>query len=310
MDKRRFILDTDTGSDDVWAILAALRAPEIHVEAITTVCGNLPLPLCVKNAKLAALAAGSYLPPVYGGSEKPLKNERPFYAFDCHGADGLGGMNLPEPDYPMEAMSAVDALVELVRQNPGRLEIATCGPLTNIARACLRDESFARNVRRIYILGGAAGGRGNMTEAAEYNVFVDPDAAQIVLDAGMNALWVSWDCAGGAAAFTDEDLARLARSESGAARFAERCIRQMKDYYKKEHGEDGLAVIDSVLMLCALYPEIITEGFPARCRVVTETGGDYGAFVMDKNTPHPNAQICAAVDAKSYKKKLFALLGA
>lgn len=310
MDKRRFILDTDTGSDDVWALVAALRAREIRVEAITTVCGNLPLELCVKNALLAAQAAGGDSPPVYAGCDKPLRNERPFYAFDCHGEDGLSGMNLPDPIQKAESMHAVDALLRQVRENPGELEIATCGPLTNIARACQRDESFARNVKRIYILGGAAGGKGNMTEAAEYNVYVDPEAAQIVLDAGMDAVWVSWDCACGEAAFSAKDLARLARSESSAARFCERCIRQMKDYYKKEHGEDGLAVIDSVLMLCALYPGLMTERYPARCAVNTAPGEDYGAFVIQKDAPRPNAQICAAVDAKAYKERLFALLGA
>lgn len=310
MDKRRFVIDTDTGSDDVWAIIAALRAPEIRVEAITTVCGNLPLPLCVKNAKLAVRAAGTYDPPVFEGSEKPLKNERPFYAWDCHGPDGLSGMELPEPAYPREEKPAVAALTELARRYAGELEIATCGPLTNIARACRADESFARNVKRIYILGGAAGGRGNMTERAEYNVYVDPDAAQIVLDSALDAVWVSWDCAGGAAAFSDKDLARLARSDSGAARFCERCIRQMRDYYKKQHGGEGLAVIDSVLMLCALRPSLATEEFSARCQICCEPGENYGAVTMVRDSRQPNAQIVARVDAKAYKEYLFALLGA
>lgn len=310
MIKRRFIIDTDTGSDDVWAIIAALRAPEIRVEAITTVCGNLPLPLCVKNAKLAAQAAGTYLPPVYEGSEKPLKNESPFYAWDCHGPDGLSGMNLSEPDYPVQEKKAVEALVALARTYAGELEIATCGPLTNIARACQMDECFARNVKRIYILGGAAGGRGNMTERAEYNVYVDPDAAQIVLDSALDAVWVSWDCAGGDAAFSDGDLARLAQSESDAASFCERCIRQMRDYYKKEHGEPGLAVIDSVLMLCALRPALAAESFPACCQICCEPGENYGAMTMVRDSRQPNAQIVARVDAKAYKEYLFALLGA
>lgn len=307
--KRRFIVDTDTGSDDVWAVMAALRAPHVTVEAVTTVCGNLPLELCARNALLAAQAAGGAQPPVFAGCEKPLKNERPFYAFDCHGPDGLSGMDLPDPHRRPEAEHAVDALVRLVKAAPGQLEIVTCGPLTNIASACLKDGDFARSVKRMYILGGAARGRGNMTEAAEYNVFVDPDAAQTVLDSGMDTVWVCWDCACGGAAFSDGELEALARSESPAARFCERCIRQMKDYYKKEHGEEGLAVIDSVLMTAALHPEIMTELYPAFCRVNTHPGGRYGEFIIDKNSPAPNARVCAAVDAAAYKQHLLALLG-
>lgn len=310
MNKRPFVIDTDTGSDDVWAIVAALRAPEIRVEAITTVCGNLPLPLCVKNAKLAVLAAGTYCPPVYEGCHRPLKNDKPFYAWDCHGPDGLSGMHLPEPDYPAQEKHAVEALVELARKYAGELEIATCGPLTNIARACQADRDFARNVKKIYILGGAAGGRGNMTEQAEYNVYVDPDAAQRVLDSALDAVWVSWDCAGGAAALTDAELARLVQSESGAARFCERCIRQMRSYYQKEHGGSGLAVIDSVLMLCALRPELAAESFAAFCHICCSGGEDYGAMRILRGAEKPNAHMVAAIDAAAYKKHLFALLGA
>ena len=309
MKKRPFVIDTDTGSDDVWAIIAGLRSPEIRVEAITTVCGNLPLELCVKNAKLAARAAGTYRPPVYEGSEKPLKNDRPFYAWDCHGPDGLSGMDLPEPDYPAQR-EAADALAALARRYAGELEIAACGPLTNIALACRKDESFARNVKRIYILGGAAGGRGNMTEQAEYNVYVDPDAARIVLDSALDAVWVSWDCAGGDAAFSGAELARLAQSESGAARFCERCIRQMRNYYEKERGGAGLAVIDSVLMLCALRPGLITESFSARCEICCDSGESYGAMRMERGGREPNARIVAGIDARAYKDELFALLGA
>ena len=111
---RRFIVDTDTGSDDVWAVIEALRATDaVHVEAITVVCGNLPLDLCVKNAMLAVDAAGTYVPPVYRGMERPLMRQEAFYAPNIHGEDGLGGMNLPMPERPVETKHAMDAIIDI-----------------------------------------------------------------------------------------------------------------------------------------------------------------------------------------------------
>ncbi len=303
---RRFILDTDTASDDVWAILAALRAPQLHLEAITTVCGNLPVALCTQNARLAVARAESYAVPVYEGSARPLKNTRAFYAFDCHGADGLSGWSMPLPP-AAESMDAVEALLALTAAAPGEIEIACIGPLTNLARACRRDGDFPRRVKKLYILGGAAGGRGNMTEAAEYNNFVDPEAAQIVLDAPFDALWLSWSAAGGEAAVTAEELERLSRSPSAAARFAAEGIRAMADYYRAK-GE-ALAVIDAALLLAALWPELVTERFPALCTMELGGGADYGAMRVERGAARPNALVAAALDGAAFKKKLFALLG-
>ena len=113
---RRFIIDTDTGSDDAWAIVEALCAEDIaRVEAITTVCGNFPLDLCTKNALLAEDAAGGYLPPVYRGVEHPLLSQKSFAAYHVHGEDGLGGLNLPAPAREAEKKHAVPAIIDLVR---------------------------------------------------------------------------------------------------------------------------------------------------------------------------------------------------
>ena len=117
---RRLIVDTDTGSDDCWAIIEALRATDVvRVEAVTVVCGNFPLDLCVKNAMLAIEAAGTYLPPVYRGMERPLLSAKIFQADYVHGADGLGEMNLPASRRPVETAFAPDAIIDLVMAHPG-----------------------------------------------------------------------------------------------------------------------------------------------------------------------------------------------
>ena len=307
---RRFLVDTDTGSDDVWAVIEALRATDVvRVEAITVVCGNLPLDLCVKNAMLAVDAAGTYAPPVYRGMEFPLRNPEAFYAPDVHGEDGLGGMDLPPSPRPVENKHAVDAIIDLVMANPGQIEIVTCGPLTNLAVALQKEENLAENIKKVWILGGSASGTGNMTPKAEYNVYADPEAADIVLRAGMDTLWVTWDTAVGETEITPAEVERLMNSGSGAAVFCARYTRTLREYYRKTYGRESFAVIDSLVMTAALYPEIMEGVFRAHCAIELAQGEMRGHFRMDPDT-QPNAAVCPAVNVGAFKTKLFTLLGA
>ena len=311
---RRFLIDTDTGSDDVWAIIEALRATDIvRVEAITVVCGNLPLDLCVKNAMLAVDAAGTYAPPVYRGMEHPLENPEAFYAPEVHGADGLGGMDLPPSPRPVEGKHAVDAIIDLVMANPGQIEIVTCGPLTNLAVALRKAARLAENIKKVWILGGSARGTGNMTAYAEYNVYVDPEAASIVLNAGMDTVWVTWDNAVGGTEITPSDVERLLSCGDGAAAFCANCTRQLREYYRKSYGKDSYGVIDALVMTVALYPEIMVGPFRANCAVELAGRETRGYFRIDRRGQlglAPNATICPAVDVPQFKKYLFTLLGA
>jgi len=307
---RRFLIDTDTGSDDVWAIIEALRATDVvRVEAITVVCGNLPLDLCVKNAMLAVDAAETYAPPVYRGMEYPLLNPEAFYAPDVHGADGLGGMELPPSARPVERKHAVDAIIDLIMENPGQIEIVTCGPLTNLAVALQKDPRVAENVRKVWVLGGSAGGTGNMTPTAEFNIYADPEAADIVLKAGMDTVWVTWDSAVGATEITPDEVTRLLDSGDRAAVFCARCTRTLREYYRTTYGRDTFAVIDSLVMTAALFPEIMERTFRADCSVELTEGDLRGYFRMDFDRM-PNAVVCPAVNVERFKTHLFALLGA
>lgn len=307
---RRFLIDTDTGSDDVWAVIEALRATDIvRVEAITVVCGNLPLDLCVKNAMLAVDAAGTYAPPVYRGMEHPLFNPEAFYAPDVHGADGLGGMDLPPSPRPVERKHAVDAIIDLVMANPGQIEIVTCGPLTNLAAALEKEPQLAKSIQKVWVLGGSAGGAGNMTPNAEFNIYADPEAADIVLRAGMETLWVTWDSAVGDAEITPDEVAALYSSGDGAAVFCARCTHTLREYYLKKYGRNTFAVIDSLVMTAALFPEVMEQTFRTSCCVELAQGDMRGFFRMDR-TKTPNAVVCSAVNPDRFKARLFALLGA
>lgn len=306
---RRLIVDTDTGSDDVWAVVEALRATDVvRVEAVTVVCGNLPLDLCVKNAMLAEDAAGTYYPPVYRGMERPLMTEEAAYAFDVHGADGLSGMDLPWPDRAVETKRACDAIIDLVMEHPGEIEIATIGPLTNLAMALLLEPGLAKNVKKIWILGGSAGGRGNLTASAEYNVGVDPEAAAIVAASGVPTVWVTWDTSRGETEITPEELAALRGSGDPAGKFCADCIRDMQAWQRRQYGRDTIGVIDAMLMTAVLYPEVMEDVFPAACSVELAPGDRRGYFRMDREAA-PNGTVCPRINAEAYKQKLFALLG-
>lgn len=189
---KRILIDTDTASDDAVAIILALRNPDVRVEAITVVAGNVPLPLAVKNALISIQTAGTYYPPVFPGSDRPFL--KPLFTSEfVHGPDGMGDMDLPDPDLIPANEHAVDAILRLISENPYQLELITLGPLTNIALACLKDPDTMQKIKRITIMGGAGHGSGNITPLAEFNIFVDAEAAAVVLQSGIPLLLVGWD---------------------------------------------------------------------------------------------------------------------
>lgn len=313
-DIRRFIIDTDTGADDAWAIVEALCAADIaRVEAITTVCGNFPLDLCTRNALLAEDAAGGYLPPVYRGMEHPMLSKKSFAAYHVHGEDGLGGLHLPPPSRAAEKKHAVQAIIDLVRENPDEIEIVTIGPLTNIAMALLLSPDIAKKIRKLWILGGSVGIRGNLTECAEYNVGSDPEAAEIVLQSGAAAVWVTLDTTRGATEITPAEVERLLASPSPAGRFCALATRRLRVFYDElRGGSETYGVVDSLAVTAALCPEIMTNLVRAKCRVELHDAGRRGYFHFDTAAPEEecNALLCTAVDAALFKKRMYRFLGA
>ncbi len=185
MTDHRIIIDTDPGQDDAAAILMALGSPEIEVLALTCVAGNVPLPMVTRNARMVAELAGRRDLPVHAGCDAPLM--RPLVTAEhVHGQTGLDGPVLPEPTMPLAEGHAVDAIVSLLREAPaGTITICALGPLTNLATALERAPDIAGRIRRIVLMGGAYFEVGNITPAAEFNIYVDPQAADIVFRAGV-----------------------------------------------------------------------------------------------------------------------------
>jgi inosine-uridine nucleoside N-ribohydrolase len=191
---RPIIIDTDPSPDDAVAILIALASPELEVLAVTTVAGNVPLSLTSKNARKALELARRTETPVYAGASAPLIRKL-VTAEHVHGRTGFDGYELPEPTMPLATGFAPDAIVDLVmRHKPGEITFCCLAPLTNIALALAKEPRVATHIKEIVLMGGAFSEGGNITPAAEFNIFVDPEAAKRVLECGAPITMIPLDC--------------------------------------------------------------------------------------------------------------------
>ena len=184
-DRRAIIIDTDPGQDDAVALLLALASPELDVLGICAVAGNVPLPLTQRNARMICELAGRTDMAVHAGADRPLKQEL-VTAEHVHGRTGLDGPSLPEPTMPLRDQHAVDFTISTVMERAeGEVTLCALGPLTNLALALQKEPALAPRLREIVLMGGGFFEGGNITPAAEFNIYVDPEAAAIVFGAGI-----------------------------------------------------------------------------------------------------------------------------
>ena len=187
---RHFLIDTDTASDDAVALVMALRDPHVQIEAITVVAGNVSLDQGLQNALYTVELCQKQVP-VYRGMAAPIL--RPLEtAQDIHGQDGMGDIGLPLSGWIPAAGHAVDIIRETINRHPSEITIVALAPLTNIAMAILLDPPLASKVKECIIMGGTAQGIGNINPVAEFNIWVDPEAAKIVFSSQMPITMVDW----------------------------------------------------------------------------------------------------------------------
>lgn len=316
---RTFLIDTDTASDDAVALIMALRAPDVHVAAITVVAGNVDVQQATRNALYTAELCGTNVP-VYSGAEKPLL--RPYEnATWFHGRDGLGDHNYPAPRRAAEKMHAVDAIIETIDANPG-LVLVTLGPLTNIALAVSRKPAIAAKVSRCVVMGGNPCCEGNVTPAAEYNIWVDPEAARIVMQSGLPVELIGWHLCRGAAVLSEDDIARVLKFDTKLAHFAVECNSHARAAYKIQTGEDGICLPDPVTMCVALDPTVGTDWSYHNVEVETQSELTRGMTVVDRLNVADDernrivwepalqrkAKVCWTIDNQRWKQSLYAAL--
>jgi purine nucleosidase len=229
---RRIILDCDPGHDDAIAMLLAAGSPEVELVAITTVAGNQTLEKVTRNALAVAAIAGLDGVPVAAGADRPLVRE-PIVAPEYHGESGLDGPELPEPTIALDPRHAVDLLVEtIMAAEPGEITLVPTGALTNLALAVRREPRIAQRVREVVWMGGAAHG-GNLSPVAEYNAAIDPEAAQIVLEAGWPVVMVGLDLTHQALA-DQPVLDAIGRVEGAPAAFTLELLEFFRGTYREQ----------------------------------------------------------------------------
>src|SRR3984893_9835440 len=236
---RTLLIDTGTASDDAVALIMALRSRDVRVAAITVVAGNVPVAQATSNALFTVELCGADVP-VYSGAEAPLLRKL-VIADWFHGADGLGDHGYKPAKRRAEAGHAADALIRTVRENPG-IEMVTLGPLTNLAMALLREPKLAAAVKRCVVMGGAPCCAGNVTPAAEYNIWVDPEAARIVFHSGLRLEMVGWQLCCGDAVLNQEDINRVVAMKNPIAQFAIRSNSTAADAFFRQTGRRGISL--------------------------------------------------------------------
>jgi inosine-uridine nucleoside N-ribohydrolase len=252
---RRIILDTDPGVDDAMAIFLALRSPELKIEAITPVCGNVPLSLTLPNALRLLEIAGRTDIPVAGGASTPLVR-RLITAKYVHGNNGLGGVEFPEPKIHPVAAPAVELIRSIVRKNPGEITIVAVGPLTNIATVLKTDPSIATLIKEIVVMGGSLSG-GNITPSAEFNFYVDPEAARIVFDAGVPITMVGLNVTE-KVLLREAEVRALEAAQNQVSQAAGKIMRATLERMRKGRDITVVAMHDPLTVAHLIDPTILT----------------------------------------------------
>jgi len=316
--QRVFLIDTDTASDDAVALIMALRAPDVQVAAITVVAGNVPLEQATRNA-LYTVELCSASVPVYAGAARPLLRE-PRHAQWFHGVDGLGDQGYPPPKRAPESKHAVDAIIDTILANPG-IVVVTLGPLTNLALALARSPEIVRSISRCVVMGGNPCTEGNVTPAAEYNMWVDPEAARMVLRSGLPIELVGWHLCRGAANLLAPDIEHVLGLGTELARFTIDCNRTAMEANRRQTGEAGISLPDPTAMAIALDRSICTRSSRHFVDVETDSELTRGMTVVDRLgvagdernralwqpllDRGPNATVCWEIDIPRWKSVLY-----
>jgi inosine-uridine nucleoside N-ribohydrolase len=248
------VIDTDPGVDDAFALLLAMRSPELKIEGITAVAGNVPLELTLPNALRMVEIAGRTDIPVAAGAKAPLMR-RLVTATYAHGENGLGGAAFPEPTTKPVAEPAAELIRSVVRKYPNDVTLITVGPLTNVAAALNSDPGLARLVRGVTMMGGSLSG-GNITPAAEFNVYVDPEAARIVFQSGIPVTMVGLDVTR-RTSLTDEHVRVLEAAQNPVSQAAAKIARHAIDHNREQGFLVGPNMHDSLAVAAFLDPSIL-----------------------------------------------------
>jgi len=307
----RIILDTDTAGDDTTAMLMALKARNATLEAVTINCGNVDFDQEVENALYTIEVAGkSGRVPVYPGARHPLLRDWET-AERVHGKDGMGDSGFPKASQRPEKKHAVDAIVEALNSAPGEITMVEIAPMTNLALAIRKDPTIVRKVKHLFFMGGTNQYLGNVTPAAEFNIWVDPEAARVVLHSGMPMTMVGWEICMRHALLAGNELDRIARINTNEAKFFTSVNRQVRKFMKEVYGTDSASCPDSMTMAVVLNHGVATDVRKKFVEVDDESEISRGATHVDHLNVmghRPNVDVVYEASEKLFKEMLLRML--
>jgi purine nucleosidase/pyrimidine-specific ribonucleoside hydrolase len=297
------IIDCDPGHDDAFAILLAARAPELKLLAITAVAGNQTLDKTALNARRIATVGGIRNVPIAAGMDRPLV--RPLVTAPyAHGESGLDGYDFGPPEVDLVPEYGVDLIIRTVKESPEPVTLVPVGPLTNVAMAFLQAPEIKQNISRIVLMGGSASG-GNVTPSAEFNIYVDPEAAANVFEAGVPIMMVGLDVTY-QARFRAEDRARIRALGSTVGTM----VADLMDWFGRgsetRFGSEGTAVHDALAVAAVIRPDLLET---RHVHVAVEAVGKYtdGRTVCDlrpSSASTPNADVALGVNREAFVELL------
>jgi purine nucleosidase len=274
------IIDTDPGADDVVALLFALASPqELNIRALTTVAGNVRLDKTSRNARLAREWAGREEVPVYAGAKKPMMR-KPIYAENIHGKEGLSGITVHEPKKGLAEGNAIEFLIDtLMAAEPHSITLAMLGPQTNLALALIQEPEIVRGIKEVVIMGGAHFNGGNITPVAEFNLFADPQAAEVVLKSGVKLTYLPLDLTHKILT-SDARLQQIAALNNNASKLVVSILNEYIKTDMEHYGIPGGPVHDATVIAYLLKPQLFS-GREVNVVVDSDEGPSFGQTIVD-----------------------------
>jgi len=311
---RKFIIDTDTASDDAAAIMLAVLSKEIEIVGVTVVAGNVDLVQAGKNALMSLEVCHSEVP-VYLGSSRPLFREAE-ETISVHGIDGMGDMDIIHPKRTVEVINAVDFILQTVRDNPDDIEIAVLGPATNIALAILNDRKTMSKVKHIWSMGTPGFGPGNATPVAEFNVFIDAEAYAIMLDAGIPTTIIGFDMCAGEIGVDVNELAYMA-GQSEVGQFLKDATTVLLEFNRQTRAADMVDLPDAIAMAAALWSDFTVSKVRCSCHCCINDGPTYGQVIFYQQgrtyeampeLKEANVEVISAVDEEIFTSRFMNII--
>lgn len=311
---RKFIVDTDTASDDAAALMIAAFTPDIDLLGVTVVAGNVGVRQAADNALMTLEACGKDTP-VYIGAARPMIKPRKD-TISVHGKDGMGDRGIIHPSRKPEDKRAVDFILETVAKYPDEIELVVLGPATNIALAIMTDREVMSHVKHIWTMGTPGFGSGNATPVAEFNVFIDADAYGVMLGLGVPTTIIGFDMCEGEIGLDEAELLALSKGNE-AGKFLEQATKVILQFNFDTRGVHMVDLPDAVALAAAIWDDYVQSTVKCHCHVCTEDNETYGQVIFYQKgrtyesmpkIDNYNAEVVTAVSERTFTKRFMSML--